>query len=209
MQVVLDLKNAKYYFDDIARKQLPYACAKTLTAVSAKVGEDIAARAGRSFHTTTLYSHSHKTARLGASPSSVKSSSFVTLPADKRHGLMNMKATLLNQHWGISQQVASSPSVRTPAKSKFLWAPVQTRRRHFSPGKALRGKNVFVIKSQDRPLIVKRKGKTRALTPLFAGRKTQTINPVFDFRRVAADRAQRYMNVIFEREITAALRTAR
>lgn len=36
------LKDLEYYLDDIAEKQLPFACAMALTRTSAKIGDDLA-----------------------------------------------------------------------------------------------------------------------------------------------------------------------
>lgn len=205
----VELKDLKYYLDDMAQKQMPYACAKALTATSAKIGSDLAQMAAHRFYTTTPFSRTHKTARLGASSATVKASSFVTLPADKNHGMDRMQATLLNQHWGISEQIDSTTSERLPNKKKYLWVPLQKRRKNFSPGKARAQKGVFVIKSKGRYIMMQRKGKSQELTPLFSSRRSQTIRPQFNFKKIAEQRAQRYMNIFFNREMEAALRTAK
>lgn len=205
----IELKDLKYYLDDMAQRQLPFACAKALTDTSAKIGQDLSQMAAHQFYTTTPFSRTHKTARLGASPATVKASSFVTLPADKHHGLDRMQATLLNQHWGISEQIDSTTSERLPNKNKYLWVPLQKRRKNFTPGKARTQKGVFVIKSKGHYFMMQRKGKSRELTPLFMSRRSQTIRPVFNFKKITEQRAPRYMDIFFNREMEAALRTAK
>jgi len=194
--VEVELKDLEYYLDYMARKQLPYGCAGALTAVSAKIGADIAKISAHKFHTTGTFARSHKIARLGMPANSVKGSSFVTLPANKEHG-GNMRAILVNQHWGMSEQMNTTTSKRLPNKSKYLWVPLQKRGKNLKPSKVLNTKGVFFIKTKGHYLIVKRKGKSRTLTPLFSSRKSQTIKPVFNFKHITEQRAQRYMNIFF------------
>ena len=99
----LSLKDAEYYIDDIAKEQMPYACAAALTKTASAIGNYLAKQSAHQFHTLTAFSKTHKTARIGGKPS--PGSSYATLPADKNHGINRMKAVLGNQHWGISEQI--------------------------------------------------------------------------------------------------------
>ncbi|MBQ8465729.1 MAG: hypothetical protein IJ545_06960 [Alphaproteobacteria bacterium] len=204
----VELKDLKYYMDSVAKEQLPFAASKALTNTSSKIGEDLAKQAAHQFRTLTPFSRTHRTARLGGQPS--PGSSFATIPAAKSDGLDRMQAILGNQHWGIAQQIDDTSTVRRPNKSKYLWVPVQGRKRNFGPGKAMTQKGVFITKTKDgKTLIMQRKGKSRTVTALFSRRKKQTINPRFDMKLISQRRAQRYMGVFFDRAMTAALRTAR
>lgn len=201
------LKDLEFYLDDIAEKQLPFGCAMALTKTSAKIGEDMAKQAAHQFHTLTTFSRTHRTARIGAPPS--PKSSFATLPADKNKGLRKMVATLGNQHWGISEQIADSPTIRLPKTSKYLWIPLRGRRKNYGPKEALKEKGVFISNTKKGTLILQRKGKKNKITPLFLRRRQQTIKPRFNMHRMVEQRAQRYMNVLFIRSMDHALRTAR
>ncbi len=201
------LKDLEFYLDDIAEKQLPFACSMALTKTSAKIGEDMAKQAAHQFHTLTPFSRTHRTARIGAQPS--PGSSFATLPADKNKGLRRMVATLGNQHWGISEQIADSQTIRLPKTSKYLWVPLRGRKRNYGPKKALKQRGVFISNTKKGTLILQRKGKSNKVTPLFLRRRKQTIKPRFNMHRIVAQRAQRYMDVLFIRAMDQALRTAK
>ena len=201
------LKDLEFYLDDIAEKQLPFACSMALTRTSAKIGDDLAKMSGHQFKTLTPFSRTHRTARIGGQPS--PGSSYATLPADKNHGIKRMKAVLGNQHWGISEQIADGQSLRLPKTSKYLWVPLQGRKRNYGPKKALQKKGVFVTNTKRGTLIMQRKGKSKSLTPLFLRRQNQTITPRFNMHRIVAQRAQRYMDVLFIRAMDQALRTAK
>ena len=120
-----------------------------------------------------------------------------------------MKATLGNQHWGIAEQIEDSTTVRKPKTSKYLWVPLQGRKRNYGPKKALGQKGVFVINGRRGSLIVQRKGKMKQLKPLFLRRRQQTINPKFSMKRIVENRAQRYMDFFFNEQMQKALDTAR
>ena len=201
------LKDLEFYLDDIAEKQLPFACSMALTRTSAKIGDDLAKMSGHQFKTLTPFSRTHRTARIGGQPS--PGSSYATLPADKNQGIKRMKAVLGNQHWGISEQIADGQSLRLPKTSKYLWVPLQGRKRSFGPKKALKKKGVFVTNTKRGTLIMQRKGKSKSLTPLFLRRQKQTITPRFNMHRIAAQRAQRYMDIFFIRAMDQALGSAR
>lgn len=201
------LKDLEFYLDDIAEKQLPFACSMALTRTSAKIGDDLAKMSGHQFKTLTPFSRTHRTARIGGQPS--PGSSYATLPADKNQGIKRMKAVLGNQHWGISEQIADGQSLRLPKTSKYLWVPLQGRKRSFGPKKALQKKGVFVTNTKRGTLIMQRKGKSKSLTPLFLRRQKQTITPRFNMHRIAAQRAQRYMDIFFIRAMDQALGSAR
>lgn len=201
------LKDLEYYLDDIAEKQLPFACAMALTRTSAKIGDDLAKKAAHQFHTLTPFSRTHRTARIGAAPS--PGSSFATLPADKNHGINRMQAVLGNQHWGIAEQIADGQTVRRPLTSKYLWVPLQGRKRNFGPQKALKQRGVFVVNTKKGTYIMQRKGKSKTLKPLFLRCKQQMITPRFNMHKIVEKRAQRYMDVFFIRAMDQALRTAR
>ena len=203
----INLKDLQYYLDDIAEKQLPFACSMALTKTSAKIGDDLAKMSGHQFKTLTPFSRTHRIARIGGQPS--PGSSFATLPADKNHGLRRMKATLGNQHWGIAEQIADTQTVRKPKTSKYLWVPLQGRKRNYGPKKALKQRGVFVTNTKRGSVIIQRKGKSKTLTPLFLRRKQQTIKPRFNMHRIVAQRAQRYMDIFFIRAMDQALETAK
>ena len=203
----LKLKDAEYYMDDLARKQLPFACSSALTKTSIAIGEYLAKQSAHQFHTLTPFSRTHKSARIGGRPS--PGSSYATLPADKNHGIDRMKATLGNQHWGIAEQIDDTTTVRKPKTSKYLWVPLQGRKRNYGPKKALGQKGVFVINGRRGSLIVQRKGKMKQLKPLFLRRRQQTINPKFSMKRIVENRAQRYMDFFFNEQMQKALDTAR
>lgn len=205
--ITLKLTDLEYYLDDIAKKQLPFACAIALTKTSATIGSVLAKQSSHQFHTLTPFSRTHKTARLGSAPS--PGSSFATLPANKEHGLEKMKAVLGNQHWGISEQIDDTSTIRKPKNSKYLWVPLQGRKKNYGPQKALKQKGVFVTNTKKGTLIMQRKGKSRTLTPLFLRRKQQTIKPIFSMKRIVEVRAQKYMDMFFEQAMEQALRTAK
>lgn len=206
--MIVELKDLQYYMDSVAKEQLPFAVAKALTNTSSKIGEDMAKEAAHQFRTLTPFSRTHRTARIGGQPS--PGSSFATIPANKADGLNRMHAILGNQHWGIAQQIDERSTIRYPNKSKYLWVPVQGRKRNYGPGKALAQKGVFVVKTREgKTLILQRKGKSRTVTALFSRRVKQNINPRFNMKLISERRAQRYMNVFFDRAMTLALRTAK
>ena len=202
----VNLKDLEYYLDDIAIKQLPFAGSMALTRTSAKIGDDLAKMSAHRFHTLTPFSRTHRTARIGGKPS--PGSSFATLPADKKHGLKRMVAVLGNQHWGIAEQIETGQTIRTPKTSKYLWVPLQGRKRNYGPAKALKQKGVFVTNTKKGTLIMQRKGKSKTLKPLFLRRKQQTITPRINMRRVVEQRAQRYMDIFFYRAMEQALGSA-
>lgn len=201
------LKDLEFYLDDIAEKQLPFACSMALTRTSAKIGDDLAKMSGHQFKTLTPFSRTHRTARIGGQPS--PGSSYATLPADKNQGIKRMKAVLGNQHWGISEQIADGQSLRLPKTSKYLWVPLRGRKRNYGPKKALKQRGVFISNTKKGTLILQRKGKSNKVTPLFLRRRKQTIKPRFNMHRIVAQRAQRYMDVLFIRAMDQALRTAK
>ena len=61
----LSLKDAEYYIDDIAKEQMPYACAAALTKTASAIGNYLAKQSAHQFHTLTAFSKTHKTARIG------------------------------------------------------------------------------------------------------------------------------------------------
>lgn len=203
----LELKDFEYYLDDIAKKQLPFACSMALTKTSASIGSVLAKQSSTQFRTLTPFSRTHKIARVGSPPS--PGSSFATLPANKEHGLDKMKAVLGNQHWGISEQIDDTSTIRKPKTSKYLWVPLQGRKKNHGPQKAMKQKGVFVTNAKKGTLIMQRKGKSKTLTPLFLRKKQQTIKPRFSMKRVVEVRAQRYMDIFFEQAMDQALRTAK
>lgn len=218
MTITVKLKDASRYIDEIAQSQMPYGCAMALTEVSKKIGSDLAVMSAQRFHTTTPWSKKHKAARLGAMPASVTSASFVTLPANKNHGIVDMKAVLLNQHWGLSEQMDDHSTIRKPAKSKYLWVPMSDRKKNTRPGKLIQaiksgkqGSRMFIGKGKDgRVYIFKRTSKKRyPIQPMFLRRITQTIEPRIDFKRVVMRRAQRYMDYYFTKCMDQAIRTAK
>ena len=203
----LSLKDAEYYIDDIAKEQMPYACAAALTKTASAIGSYLAKQSAHQFHTLTAFSKTHKTARIGGKPS--PGSSYATLPADKNHGIDRMKAVLGNQHWGISEQIDNTSTIRKPKTSKYLWIPLQGRKRNYGPKKALKQRGTFVINSRRGTLIMQRKGKKGILTPLFLRRRQQTIKPKFSMQRIVESRSQKYMDYFFEQTMNKALETAR
>ncbi len=207
MTETIDIKDLKYYLDDMAQEQIPFACAMALTRTAAAVGNHLAKQSAQKFHSLTPFSRTHRTARIGGQPS--PGSSYATLPADKHHGIGKMKATLGNQHWGIAEQIDVSSTIRKPKTSKYLWVPLQGRKRSYGPKKALSQKGVFVRNTKKGTLILQRKGKKGKLTPLFLRRRKQTINPKFSMQRVVESRAQRYMDHFFIQAMDRALETAK
>ena len=120
-----------------------------------------------------------------------------------------MKAVLGNQHWGISEQIDNTSTIRKPKTSKYLWIPLQGRKRNYGPKKALKQRGTFVINSRRGTLIMQRKGKKGVLTPLFLRRRQQTIKPKFSMQRIVESRSQKYMDYFFEQTMNKALETAR
>ena len=207
----LSLKDAEYYIDDIAKEQMPYACAAALTKTASAIGNYLAKQSAHQFHTLTAFSKTHKTARIGGKPS--PGSSYATLPADKNHGIDRMKAVLGNQHWGISEQIDNTSTIRKPKTSKYLWIPLQGRKRNYGPKKALKQRGTFVINSRRGTLIMQRKGKKGVLTPLFrhaaAGDDAFLNRGAGSMQRIVESRSQKYMDYFFEQTMNKALETAR
>ncbi len=201
------LKDAEYYIDDIATKQMPFACSMALTKTAAAVGSHLAKQSAHQFNTLTPFSRTHKIARIGGKPS--PGSSYATLPANKNDGIDKMKAVLGNQHWGIAEQIDIETKIRKPKTSKYLWVPLQGRKRNYGPKKALTQKGVFVVNGRRGTMIMQRKGKSKTLTPLFLRRRQQTIKPRFSMKRIVENRSQRYMDHFFEQAMSRALETAR
>ncbi len=206
-EISIPLEKMPQFIDDMAQKQMPFACAMTLTKTSAAIGDVLAQKSAHQFHTLTPFSRTHRTARIGGKPS--PGSSYATLPANKADGIDKMKATLGNQHWGIAQQIDVGSTVRKPKTSKYLWVPLQGRKRNFGPKKALQMKGAFIIRTQKGRMIVQRKGKSKTLIPLFLRRRQQTIKPRFHMMDVVNKRAQRYIDFFFHQSMEQALRTAK
>lgn len=207
MTTTVDIKDLKYYLDDMAQEQIPFACAMALTKTSGACGDYLAKQSSQKFHTLTPFSRTHRTARIGGQPS--PGSSYATLPADKHHGIAKMYATLGNQHWGIAEQIDITNTIRKPKTSKYLWIPLRGRRRNYGPKKALNQKGVFVRNTKKGTIIFQRTGKRGNIKPLFLRRRKQTINPKFSMQRIVENRTQRYMDHFFNLAMDRALETAK
>ncbi len=204
----LDISQLNGYIDDIAKRQMPFATASALTQTAAAIGKHMANLTASGMKTLTPFSRTHRTARIGGTPS--PASSYATIPANKRDGMGKMFAEVGNQHWGISEQIDQATTDRTPQNSKYLWIPLRGRKRSFTPGKALAQRNTFVARTPaGQTFIFQRKGKGRTITPLFLARKRQTITPRINFRSVANRYAQRLMSIYLDRAMEKALKTAK
>lgn len=208
--VNIDINKLPQYLDDIAKKQLPFACALTLTHTAGRFGQAFAKMASRSFKTTTPFAQRYKSASKSGHVN--PGYSWFSTIAKKEHGLDLMCAVVGNQHWGIAEQVGNTSTIRkTTSKAKYRWIPVHGKRsKNKGPGTFLDGKKkgVFVMKTQKgKTFIVSRAGKSRKITPLFMRRKQQTIKPKFNMQSFVDKYAEKYFNLFFDKDMDYALRT--
>lgn len=198
----------KRWCDDIAQKQIPFAAAKALTDTAVKIATLAAAEASKKMTIRKKWAGTSKTARIGAFPN--PSSSFFALPADKNKPMKRMFSIAGNQGWQMAQQIGENEIERKPLKAKTLWIPLDVKRsKANTPSVLLKRKGVFIRKTSKGLIMFQRKGKERALRPLYLLKKSQRIKPRYSFRYIAERRAERYFNFFFERAMKRAIETAR
>lgn len=211
--LTIDLKNLPGYMDTVAKEQLPFACASTLTHVAMKIAEDIAGLSSQRFHTLSSFARGSTTARLGQQPS--KKYAYHAVPALKKDGLDRMQAVVGVSHWGLAEQVGVSPVERQTRTAKYRWVPLKGRKlgygvRNAYPSDGNKSKGNFFMKSKrGNTLLVTRAGRSRKITPIFLRRKSQTIQPRINMPQLTRQRFKRYFDYYFERDMDRALKTAR
>lgn len=215
-EITLDLKDFPEYLDDIAQKQLPFACSLALTRVAIKAADDVVKLANLRLnvvHKTYLQNATH--AKVGQGPSPARA--VHAIPANKKDGLEAMHSIVGVTHWGIAELMGEHMTERGTLgqSAKYRWVPLKGRKLGYGvkqayPGQGSKSKGNFFIKSKrGNRLLVTRAGKSRKLTPIFLRRKKQDIRPVLNLHKMA----QRIYQMNFAKELDKAmdyaLKTAR
>ncbi|MEP3245120.1 MAG: hypothetical protein ABJN40_13240 [Sneathiella sp.] len=197
--IELDTHKHTRWLSSIAREQLPFAVARTLT-MTAKDAQG-----------TLKDEMSEKmTIRTGW----VKAGLKIT-PARKKDGLHRMTSIVGHIDWYMAQQMGKQSKVRSARKNDYQFIPRAIRRTKTGkiskanrPGRILRKKNVFFQKRSKGYGAIVQKRRNRLVT-LYSATKKQTIKPKMDLHQTSGQMATRRMNKNFVVAMRGAMRSAR
>ena len=213
-EINVPLEKFKYYVDDIAKSQLPFACAKTLTFVARDIASDAVKLANLRFNVKhKTYLKNATQAKIGGQPSPARA--FHSVPADKKQGLEGMVAIVGVTHWGIADLVDGQMDTRGTKTAKYRWVPLKGRKLGYGvkqayPEQGTKSKGNFFMRSRrGNRLLVTRAGKSNKLTPMFLRKKKQDMRPIFSLGKVSENRFEKYWDKYFETNMNKALETAR
>lgn len=208
----IPLENFKYYMDNIAKEQLPFGCAMTLTRVAIDVAENCVKLANLRFnvkHRTFLKNATH--AKIGQPPSPARA--FHAMPANVKDGINAMKSTVGVTHWGIADLVDGRMDIRKTKTARYRWVPLKGRKLGYGvkqayPGQGKYSKGNFFMKSKKgNYLLVTRAGKSKKITPMFLRKKQQNMRPIFNINKIAENSFEKYWNKHFDVCMEQAIRT--
>lgn len=214
-EITLDLEHLPGYLDDIAQKQLPFACAHALTHIAIKAADQAVKLANMRFnvvHRTYLQNATH--AKIGQKPSLARA--VHAMPADYKKPIDEQKSIVGVTHWGIAELMGEHMTERrTLGKAKYRWVPLKGRKLGYGvkqayPGQGSKSKGNFFIKSKrGKHLLVTRAGKSRKITPMFLRKKVQDIRPIFNLNKLADNVFKLNITKQLEDSMDFALRTAK
>lgn len=215
--ITVDLKDLPGYMDTIAKEQLPFAAALTVTRLAMKaadLGVKVANQRMNITNSSGNYFRNAEHCSKGKEPSGKKA--FASLMCDKHTPMDKMQAVAGVVHWGVAQMAGETWIERTTKTARYRWIPLKGRKgrrygvRNAYPGDGDKSKGNFFMKSRKgNYMIVTRAGRSRKLTPIFIRKKRQNIKPLFSLAKLSENIVNKYKDAVFEKAFEQALRTAR
>lgn len=213
-EISIPLEKTPQFIDDMAQKQMPFACAVTLTRVAKDTADDAVKLANMRFKVKhKSYLKNATQAKIGGKPSPFRA--FHSVPANKKDGLERMMSVVGVTHWGIADLIDGKMDVRGTKTAKYRWVPLKGRKLGYGvkqayPGQGSKSKGNFFRKSKrGNYLLLTRAGKSRKLTAMFLRKKTQNMRPIFSLQKISEYGFSKRWDKHFEKEMDKALATAK
>lgn len=197
--IKVDTRKFNRHLTDIARRQIPFASAKTLTmtAKDAQKSLQVEIAAVMTLRTPEV------------------NKGVIVTPARKADGIHRMQSIVGHRSWYMAQQMGKRIVTRKPRSGKYEYIPRGVRKT--KTGKISRNykiKNVFKLKGtyitkpkNGRAAIFKRVNGRPVL--LYSAIKKQTITPKMDMFETSGRVAKKQMPRNFIKAMRSAMRTAR
>lgn len=190
-------------FDQLRRKQMPFAMAQALTHTAQDAQQDTAKAMTGAMALKSNYL--------------TRKSQLSITKAKKNDGLHRMSATIGHKNWSMAEQMGEKSITRRPATSKYLYKPIGVKKtktgripRAMHPSRIFKKKNVFLSKTNNSEGIYQHYGPKQTKRRLLYVRiKSQTIRPAMSFHDTVRKTASKRLNKNFGRSMGRAIRSAR
>lgn len=224
---------SKYFIDDLAFNQLPYAMSKAMNKLADLCGAKLVTVAGTKFQVRAKWSRRYNRGSTGAGPKYITDASayFIT-QISKKMPLADMKVKIATPSWQVAQQTDDLASGRTPEyvtlqndrgnKIKYIAIPIIGNVKYDSNGKLKPNaqhllnnpiKNrIFILpgKAKGKDVVFQRYGFGKSdYRALYCLVEAVQINPKFNFVKVIEDTVNQMFDTIFDQMMTEAMATAK
>ena len=201
IDIEFPIEKVRRQFNDLKRKQMPFAMALAITQTAKDARESIRKEMSAEMQLRSNFL--------------TRASQLQVISANKNDGLHRMKAIIGHKHWAMAQQMGNQSVTRTPNRARYLFKPIAVKRtktgripKRLKPSHVLDQKNVYLHKGPKGPAIYQHYGQGKqSRRLLYVLVRHQKINPAMSMSKTVSKVTAKQLSKNFGSAMRRALRT--